>query len=183
MTLLRWALCSLQSFSASSQVCLWVKYLQDGEWRHKSNAFFIYYASRRLKVYWVLQWVNQELLRAVKNSDADGWSTCGRRDLHLFYLHFSITPTCSSVRGTSSSRARSLLRLPRRREERERLEGPDLNACMNEIQVCLSGRMQWNKPARKPCYLLFQAPISFCVRTQKRGPKLAKCNYKTVCPV
>ena len=27
MTLLRWALCSLQSFSASSQVCLWVKYL------------------------------------------------------------------------------------------------------------------------------------------------------------
>lgn len=47
MTLLRWALCSLQSFSASSQVCLWVKYLQDGEWRHKS-AFFIYYASRRV---------------------------------------------------------------------------------------------------------------------------------------
>lgn len=45
MMLLRWALCSLQSFSASSQVCLWVKYLHGGEWRY---TFFIHYAYRRV---------------------------------------------------------------------------------------------------------------------------------------
>lgn len=126
------------------------------------------------KDYWALQWVNQGSLRAVKQSDADGWSTCGCRDLHSFYLHSSIIPTCSSVRGTSSSRARSLPRLPRRREEWEHLERPDWSAYINGIGVCLCGGMHWNEPAQKPCDLLLEPPISFCIGSWIRGPELRK---------
>lgn len=118
--------------------------------------------------YWVLQRVNLGLLRAVKESDADGWSTCGCRDLHLFYMHFSIIPTCSSDRGTFSSRARSLPRLQRRKEERECLERPDVGANINGTQAWV------NWTSTKARYLLFQPLILFCIRTPAQGPKLCK---------
>lgn len=92
----------------------------------------------------------------------------------------TILPTCSSVRGTSSSRARSLPHLPRRWEEREWLERPAISNNMNGIQVC----HRWRNAVRLTCtetrlFVCFccffsntEPLISFCRRTLIKWPKL-----------
>lgn len=175
MTLLRWALCSRQSFSASSQVCLWVKYLQEGEWRHKSNAFFIYYASRRV-------W--RVLSAAVSKSRI----TPGGKEVWRWWMKhlwpqrspFSLTalpsvlPVAVSVELPPAVLAAFHICREGEREEWERLERPDRSAYINGIWVCLCGGMQWNEPEWKPCCLLLQPLISFCTRTQITEAKLCK---------
>lgn len=60
MMLLRWALCSLQSFSASSQVCLWVKYLWESTIQVDIKIHISYIMQPcRFKRHRALQWVYQ----------------------------------------------------------------------------------------------------------------------------
>lgn len=114
MMLLRWALCSRQSFSASSQVCLCVKYLWVKD--HRSRYTF-HIQPGRFKCYRTPGLWRITLTGTDDNADKGGKH--GRGTRNVFEAFFFIIPTCSSGHGTSSNRAHSLLCLRRWRKKRE----------------------------------------------------------------